>query len=144
MTKKKTTKKSSGKKVSKSGGAAASPDSTSPDKFEQELLNALEKSIESFNKNRVAILKKAFDEGGDDLVSKLEQEHEDLRAAHFEVLRRQLDRNNGRYEELLKEATAEAAAVEKSIAKLERVTKVLNAMTQAVSVVGRALIVLGV
>lgn len=144
MTRKKTPKKNTPKKSTLRADAVVSLASVSPDALEQELLDSLNKSIESFNRNRVAILKKAFDEEGDDAVNKLEQEHDALRDAYFEVLKRQLDQNNHRYEELMKEATSEAKEIEKAIDRLERVSQILNAMAQTVSIVGRALIVLGV
>jgi histidinol dehydrogenase len=114
------------------------------DRLERELLEKLDSSIKAFNKQRVAILKKAFEEEGDRAVSDLEKEYDVLRDAYFEILKRQLDRNNNRYEELMGEALSEAGSLEKAIARLESVGQILKIMAQTVSLVGRILIVLGI
>jgi hypothetical protein len=110
---------------------------------EDELEKCLVNAIEVFNKNRVPILKKAFEEGGDVAVAKLEREYDSLRDAYFEILQRQLDRNHYRYNELKTAVISETRSLEKAITSLEKIENVTKLFEKVISLVGQAVIILG-
>jgi len=51
--------------------------------MEQQLKNSLSTTISEFNKRRFQILQKAFQDGGQDEVLKLEEEYDALRDAYL-------------------------------------------------------------
>jgi hypothetical protein len=104
----------------------------------------LAKAIGAFNEKRVTILKKAFDEGGDDEVDEVLKEFDALRDAYFEILQRELDANNPRYTELTSAAKDQADQLGASIDALEKAAAILNGINGVISAVGKMLIVLGV
>lgn len=110
---------------------------------DEELKAKLRKAIETFNINRVALLKKAFQEGGDAQVDELLKEHDDLRDAFFEILARQLDRNSVRYLELVGKANNTTDQLQASIDKLDKIADIIDKTASVISAVGRALVVLG-
>lgn len=110
---------------------------------DEELKAKLSKAIETFNRNRVVLLKNAFQEGGDLQVDQLLNENDDLRDTFFEILQRQLDRNNHRYLELVGKANDTTDQLQTSIDSLDKIASVINNMASVISAVGRALIVLG-
>lgn len=110
---------------------------------EDELKKCLANAIEAFNKNRVPILKKAFEEGGDDAVAQLEREYDSLRDAYFEILQRQLDRNHHRYDELTMAVISEAQSLEKAITSFEEVVNVIKLFGKTISLIGQVVIILG-
>ena len=111
---------------------------------EEALKLKLAKSIESFNRQRVPLLKRAFLQGGDEAVSQLEREYDALRDAYIDVLKRQLDANNHRYEELTNTATARAVELQESIDALDQVSNIIDGMGRVVSAVGSMLVILGI
>jgi len=119
-------------------GPAPAP---SPD---EQLKVKLAKSIESFNKQRVDILRRAFDQGGDPEVEQLLEEQDALRDAYFEILQRQLDSNNARYVELVGKADKATQNLQNSIDTFDRVNAIIDKISSVVTAVGKALIVLGI
>jgi len=113
-----------------------------PPAGEEKLKSELDAAISAFNSRRTAILKKAFDEGGDEQVAKLEQQQEALRAAFFELLKKQLDRNNAQYVELTTSATRETTALKAAIESLANVANILNRAASVVKLVGKVTTVL--
>jgi hypothetical protein len=112
---------------------------------EEEALKAeLDAAITAFNTRRTQLLKKAFDEGGDAAVAALEQQHDTLRTAFFDLLKRQLDRNNAQYVELTTVATKETAALKSAIESLANVASILKLATSVVRLIGKVTTVLGV
>lgn len=110
---------------------------------EEQLKTELDAAISAFNVRRAPLLKKAFDEGGDAAVTALEQQHDALRTAFFDLLRRQLDRNNAQFEELTKAATQETVALKEAIESLEKVTSIIKRATSVVGMIGKVITVLG-
>lgn len=111
-----------------------------PEELQVQIMNA----IAAYNQHRAQILQDALNHGGAPLVEQLEGEYEALRDAYFELIRRQLDRNNHRYDQLTQEAASTASAIEQSVTSLANTTQILNTIAGAVNLIGRILIVLGI
>jgi hypothetical protein len=111
---------------------------------EEDIERQLSAAIRAYNNNRAQILLKAFDEGGQPLVQQLEAEYDALRDAYFTLLKKQLDQNNHRYEELTIDLRKEAERLEKDIDRLESTASIMNTIASVINLVGRVLIVLGV
>lgn len=111
---------------------------------EEELKAELDGAIRAFNRRRSELLQKALAEGGDAAVAQLEAQHDALRDAFFDLLKRQLDRNNERFAELTTAASSEAEKLRKAIDSLARIASVLNLFASVIGLVGRVVTVLGV
>jgi hypothetical protein len=111
-------------------------------KSEEQLKADLDTTIRTFNRNRQALLKKAFDEGGDALVADLETTYDNLRQAYFTLLKQQLNKNHPQYETLTKAAVSESEALRKSIASLERIAAILNLAASTLATLARITAVL--
>ncbi len=119
---------------------------TTPDQAEvaeKQLKKELSDSIRDFNLNRSALLNKAEEEGGLEAVTRLQNDYDDLRDAYRAILDRQLDRNNHRYAELMAEAAQEVARLRRSVTSFQATERLLEGLGKTLSVLGRALIVLG-
>jgi DNA gyrase inhibitor GyrI len=112
--------------------------------MEEQLKLALSQAIGEFNINRAAILQLANTSGGQAAIIKVEQEYDALRDAYFEILRRQLDKNNYLYEQLIDVANSETERLRASVNQLNNINDIINLSTAVVNLVGRILIVLGV
>jgi len=112
--------------------------------MEEELKARLSKAISEFNNNRYKILKLAYDSGGNSAVQKAEEEYDALRDAYFEILRRQLDKNNHLYEQLIKNANTETNKLTESIQQLENINKIIELTAAVVNLIGRIIITLGI
>jgi hypothetical protein len=104
----------------------------------------LDDAIRVFNVKRVALLQSAFDKGGDDQVMQLESEYDALRDSYFEIISRELDENNHRYDQLVSDATDAAKDLNKSISSVGEVATVIDRASKVVNLVGRLVIALGV
>lgn len=111
----------------------------------EELLKiALAGAIGEFSANRAAILELAFANGGQEVVQKLESEYDVLRDAYFEILKRQLDRNNHLYGQLIKAANEEVENLKTSIKQVNNINDIIQLTSTVINLVGRILIVLGI
>jgi len=111
---------------------------------EEQLKAELDLAITAFNTRRTALLREAFDEGGDAAVASLQQQHDALRSAFFELLKRQLDRNNAQFVALTSAATLEAAALTSAIESLANVASIIRLAASVVGLIGKVTTVLGV
>lgn len=114
------------------------------DQTEENLKEQLARSISDLSLNRAALTQKAFEEGGNEAVERLQDEYDDLRDAYRSLLAADLDRNNHRYADLLAEASEEVSRLRQSVGSLQAAEQILEGLGRTLSVVGRALIVLGV
>jgi len=112
--------------------------------MEEQLKLTLSQAIGEFNSNRAAILLLAHKAGGQAAVIKVEQEYDALRDAYFEILRRQLDKNNHLYERLITAANSETEKLKASINQLNNINDITNLATAVINLVGRSLTVLGI
>jgi hypothetical protein len=110
----------------------------------EELKKELDDAIRVFNLKRVALLQSAFERGGDDQVMQLESEYDALRDSYFELVSRELDENNHRYDQLVSDATDATRDLSKSISTVGEVATVIDRASRVVNLVGRLLITLGV
>ena len=110
---------------------------------QEELIQRITEALTAYETRRVEIVAKAFEEGGNDLVQKVEDEYIALRDARREIRRHQLDENHEKYQELTDAAIAETKAINVAVARLESAAKVMNQMAGAISILGRVLIILG-
>jgi len=111
--------------------------------MEEELKAALAQTIADFNNNRAQILQAAFSTGGQETVTKIEQEYDALRDAYFELLKRQLDKNNHLYEQLMLAAGTETGRLNTSIGQVSNINSIIDLTTSVVNLLGRIIIVLG-
>lgn len=112
--------------------------------MEQQLKLALSQAIDEFNNNRASILKLAFDSGGQNAVTKAEQEYDKLRDTYFEILRKQLDKNNHLYEELIAAANSKTEKLIASVNQLNNINEIINLITAVTKLVGRIIINLAI
>lgn len=112
--------------------------------MEEQLKFTLSQAIGEFNNNRAAILQLANTNGGQVAVHKVEQEYDALRDAYFEILKRQLDKNNYLYDQLTTSANNETEKLRASLNQLNNINDIINLSTTVINLVGRILIVLGV
>jgi len=111
--------------------------------MEQQLKTSLSNAISEFNKVRFQILQKAFQNGGQDVVLKLEEEYDALRDAYFEILKRELNENNHLYATLIKAANDETQKLTQSIKELNNVNDIIRLTTAVINLIGRIVIVAG-
>jgi DNA repair exonuclease SbcCD ATPase subunit len=112
--------------------------------MEEQLKLTLSQAIREFNNHRSAILQLAFTGGGQTAVDKVEQEYDALRDSYFEILRRQLDKNNHLYEQLISAANTETEKLLTSVNQLDNINDIINLATSVINFIGRIVIVLGV
>lgn len=112
--------------------------------MEEQLKMALSQAIGEFNNNRTSILRLAFESGDHNAVTKVEQEYDALRSAYFEILRRQLDKNNHLYEKLIAAANSETERLRASVNQLNNINDIINLTTAVINLVGRIIIMLAV
>jgi hypothetical protein len=110
----------------------------------ENLKSSLSNTMSSYERNRAQILKKAFDEGGDNVVSALEKEYQTMRDAYFELLRKELDANNHNYDELLDNTNLEAENLKNSVDNLASINQIIQNATNLISSIGRIIITLGI
>ncbi len=108
------------------------------------LKSSILQAINVYEQDRAKILKEAFNEGGGDLVNDLENEHDALRDAYYEVFRKELDQNHTQFTVLLQKTKVATNEIEKSIKNLRTATDVLNALGTAINLIGRVLIILSI
>jgi hypothetical protein len=106
------------------------------------LQGGIKSDVETYNKKRSQILKKAYEEGGPEAVASLEDEYVALCNADFELTRHELQVNHPKYAELLGNATVCTKTLQSSMDKLDTTVKVLDCMSKLVNVIGRILILL--
>jgi methionine synthase II (cobalamin-independent) len=112
--------------------------------MEEQFKIALSHAIGEFNNNRTSILKLAFESGDLNDVEMIEQEYDALRSAYFEILRRQLDKNNHLYVGLISAANTETERLRESIYQLNNINDIINLTTAVVNLVGRLLIMVAI
>lgn len=112
--------------------------------MEEQLKASLNNAITAFNSNRAKILQLAFNAGGQEAVSGLEQKYDDLRQAYFDILKKQLNQNNAQYLQLITSANSEAAKLTTSINQLNNINDIINLVTSVVSLAGTVISVLGI
>ncbi|MEO8532375.1 MAG: hypothetical protein ABI441_01425 [Flavobacterium sp.] len=112
--------------------------------MQEELKKSLSEAISEFNNKRTQLLQAAFQEGGEPALDKLVEEYDALRDAYFEILKRELDKNNPRYIQLTTATKAEADNLAKSLKKINNVNEIIDLTTSVINLVGRVLIVLGI
>jgi hypothetical protein len=101
-------------------------------------------ALNKYESNRSVLLQRAFDEGGVDSVTALEDEYQALQDSYYDLLNRQLISNSAKYSSLMDETLAATDAIKRSIDGLQRISNVLSAMAKTVDLVGRALVLFGV
>lgn len=99
-------------------------------------------AILAYNMNRVQLMEAAQREGGADAVAKLEEEFAALCNADFALTRAKLNENHRQYQTLMSEAGACADLLKDAIVELQTIAEVLDTMAKAVTIIGRALLVL--
>jgi len=104
----------------------------------------LSQTIGEFNSKRSEILQLAYKEGGHEAVNRVVNEYDVLRDAYFEIVRRQLDRNNHQYEQLINIANSETEKLRRSVSQLRSAIEIINLSGVVISLIGRILIVLGI
>lgn len=112
--------------------------------MEEGLKAALSQAIAGFNNKRSEILQAAFSNGGQESVNKIEQEYDALRDAYFELLKRELDKNNHLYERLISAASTETGKLGKSVEQISNINNIIDLTTSVVNLLGRIIIVLGI
>lgn len=108
-----------------------------------ELTDALTEIIESFNRSKTAILKAAFDQGGDDEVNDLLEALDDIRNARSRLILRKLDTTAAGFEALTKEAKVETAKFNESIQHLKAASDIIGTAASVINILGRILIRFG-
>jgi hypothetical protein len=108
-----------------------------------DLISALGQAIGTFNLRKAAVLKQAFEHGGDDEVHSILDALDDLRNARSELVQRKLDTNAAGFEKLAKSATEETGKLEKSIDHLEATARIVNAASGILDMIGRLVIRFG-
>lgn len=104
----------------------------------------LSQTIGEFNSKRSEILQLAYKEGSHEAVNRVVNEYDVLRDAYFEIVRRQLDRNNHQYEQLINAANSETEKLRRSVSQLRSAIEIINLSGVVISLLGRILIVLGI
>ncbi|HYD37755.1 MAG TPA: hypothetical protein VEA60_09090 [Allosphingosinicella sp.] len=116
----------------------------SDDISKTELLGSITTAIQRINLRKAAILQRALDEGGPDLVMEVLDQIQELRDARFELIQRNLDTDNDEYQALAAAAKREAEAIGEDIEALESVAKVLGTIANVVNFMGRIFIRFGI
>lgn len=95
----------------------------------EEQLNRILKALEQFQRNRTAILQKAFDEGGQSAVSETVSQFDELDSFYNDLLKGRLDNNNEYYKRLLQASNEETEKLALSIEKLSNVNEVVGSVS---------------
>ena len=109
----------------------------------EELHVNIRNAMAAFNLRRAAILQKAFEEGGDDLVLALEGEFDAMRDARFEIVQREFDENNDEFAEVAERAKTQAEAIEASVNSLTSTQTVLEDIGAFLNTAGRLVMLFG-
>lgn len=112
--------------------------------MEEHLRVLLSQTIGEFNSKRSEILQLAYKEGGHEAVNRVVNEYDVLRDAYFEIVRRQLDRNNHQYEQLINIANSETEKLRRSVSQLRSVGEIITLSGVVINLLGRILIILGI
>jgi hypothetical protein len=121
---------------------STSPSST-PDPRQAELAAEMQRALDTYDAQRATLLERAFEQGGADAVSKLEDEHQALRDALFELIKRQLVANSAQFPNLIADTLAATKAITTSINGLAATANVLGNITKAINLVGRLVVLFG-
>jgi hypothetical protein len=116
---------------------------STPDPRQAELATAMQAALDTYDSQRATLLERAFAEGGADTVSKLEDEHQALRDALFELMNRQLVANSAQFPNLIADTLAATKAITSSINSLSAIANVLGNITQAINLAGRLVVLFG-
>lgn len=114
-----------------------------PDPRQAALATEMQKALDTYDAQRATLLEKAFEEGGASAVSKLEDEHQALRDALFELMKRQLVANSAQFPSLMDDTINATKAITSSINSLSTTAKVLGNITQTINLVGRLVVLFG-
>ena len=109
----------------------------------QDIVDEMTEALRRFSLQQRKLLEKAFEEGGTDRVIEVLDEVRDMEAARFDLIQRRLDTNAAKFSKLAEDAKAETKELQKEIAKLESVAKILGTISRLVDLVGRILIRFG-
>ncbi len=94
--------------------------------MEEQFKMALSQAITDFNTSRLKILQLVFEAGGQEAVTKIEQQYDALRNTYFEILKKQLDKNNDQYGKLIKAAQEESEKLKASIQDLNQINDIIK------------------
>ena len=109
-----------------------------------ELASGLNRAVSSFDLNGAAILKAAFEDGGDREVAAVLEAVQDLRDARWELILRKLDTTAAGFDALAKDAEVETAKLDRSIRDFQAASTIINTAAGIINIVGRILIRFGV
>jgi hypothetical protein len=107
------------------------------------LVDALSAAIASFNSKKAAILKAAFEDGGDKEVEDLLEALDDLRNARSDLILRRLDTTAAGFAALADDAKAETVKLENSIERLKAAAEIINTAAGLLNLLGRIFIRFG-
>mgnify|MGYP001171031597 CR=1 FL=1 len=107
------------------------------------LLQRTRSAIRAYNVQRARLVKEAAESGGAEAAAVLEEEFDALCNAVFALQRASLKRNHRRYGRLLAEATEGVTRARELIQDAASASTVLDGLAKAVTLVGRALLLLG-
>jgi hypothetical protein len=116
---------------------------TTLDPRQTALINEIQNALDKYDGQRSTLLEKAFEAGGADAVSKLEDEHQALRDSLFELMKRQLIANSAKFPSLMDDTINATKAITSSINSLSKFADILGSITQVVNLVGRAVLLFG-
>jgi hypothetical protein len=108
-----------------------------------DLKSRISNAIAQYASNRPQILKAAFENGGQAQIQLVESEHDALQDAYDELIHRELDDNNSKYEGLLAEAIAETKSLNTDIKGLKDIATIIQDITTVVNIVGRLVMITG-
>ncbi len=100
-----------------------------------QLQDKLAQTIQQFNDSRTSILSIAYQQGGNDAVTSLENKYDQLNYQYNQMLAVQLDVNNAAYGNLSDRANDEADTLQSSIANLTNINNAINSLSTVISVV---------
>jgi RNA processing factor Prp31 len=109
----------------------------------EELKKALGDSMTTYCTHRARTIEEAYNNGGSEKVRDLEEEYSNLKDAYYEITARQLMRNDPRYDSLIKEAIKANKDLQDDIENLKDISKIINAMTSVVNIIGKIIVILG-
>lgn len=103
-------------------------------------LESVNDTITRLELSKATLLQRAFDDGGVDRVVEVVNEIEILKDTRFELIRANLDRNNGAFKQLSDAAKTEAKALQSEVKKLNNIAKILNGIASVVGLLTRILV----
>ncbi|GEM_PF-1498602 len=107
------------------------------------LLQRTQAAIRAYNTHRARLVKEAEASGGAEAAAELEEEFVALGNAAFALQRATLKRNHRRYSRLLVEATEAVDQARQLVDTSASFLRVLDGVATAVTLLGRALLLLG-